>query len=638
MNTEVKNRTWVKDAAIIFLAVLLVLTFFSSTILNASLTEVATQQVKSGTITAKVRGTGKVVANGNNNVKAKATVTIAKVMVRTGEEVKTGDVLFVLGEGDSDELEAAKNALFDMETSYNAAVAALPLGSAYASERAAINARTRDVKIAEENLRIAQTTQSDVDGDSDKNEKIKLKQQLEKDIAAETEDYETLHNEYIKLHTALTERETYYNYIESIYNEQNVIAITESTLATAKLSAKSAADDFEIAQAEYEALKGTETDEEKLALASLEVARKKKEIADSNLASAEEACQAARESSSSNEIKKEDVETAKRLLQEAQEAYKIWCSTEATIKIGDKTITDERFELLSKLNEQIQNDTAKLNALNSWLTVWSEGTGYNLDIMEAEEKLESARENLYVAQANLAETMARDGQSASSAYISVQAAAEKIERQKEKIKELAGEGEEKTITAAVSGTVTEVNCSSGDTVIRDDILAVIEVADMGYTVSFSVTNDQARRLKVGDEATISNFYWGNEIRATLKSIATDRENPQNKKVLTFDLDGNVTAGSELTISVGQKSANYDLVIPNSAIRSDNNGQFVLVVSAKNSPLGNRYFAKRVKVDVLAEDDNNSAVTAELDSGDFVITTTSAPVNSGEQVRLADSAN
>ena len=135
---------------------------------------------------------------------------------------------------------------------------------------------------------------------------------------------------------------------------------------------------------------------------------------------------------------------------------------------------------------------------------------------------------------------------------------------------------------------------------------------MGYTVSFSVTNDQARRLRVGDEATISNFYWGNEIKATLKSIATDKENPQNKKVLTFDLEGNVTAGAELTVSVGQKSANYDLVVQN------------------------RYMAKRVKFDVLAEDDTNSAVTAELESGDFVITTSSAPIKSGEQVRLADS--
>ena len=40
---KVKNRGWVKNVAIIFLAVMLVLTFFSNTIMNASLPEAAVQ-------------------------------------------------------------------------------------------------------------------------------------------------------------------------------------------------------------------------------------------------------------------------------------------------------------------------------------------------------------------------------------------------------------------------------------------------------------------------------------------------------------------------------------------------------------------------------------------------------------------
>ena len=37
METNVKKREWVKTVAIIFLAVMLVLTFFSNTIMNHSL-------------------------------------------------------------------------------------------------------------------------------------------------------------------------------------------------------------------------------------------------------------------------------------------------------------------------------------------------------------------------------------------------------------------------------------------------------------------------------------------------------------------------------------------------------------------------------------------------------------------------
>ena len=146
--------------------------------------------------------------------------------------------------------------------------------------------------------------------------------------------------------------------------------------------------------------------------------------------------------------------------------------------------------------------------------------------------------------------------------------------------------------------MTSVECNAGDKKMKDDVLCTIEVPDQGYTLSFTATNEQASRLRIGDQATVSNFYWGNEVTATLSSIKTDPKNPQNNKLLTFDLEGNVTSGSQLTISVGSKSANYDLIIPSSAIRSDSNGSFVLKVEAKNSPLGNRYIAKRVPVEVL----------------------------------------
>ena len=67
---KVKKRGWVKNAAIIFLAAMLVLTFFSNTIMNHSLPEVAAQYVQSGTINAKIRGTGTVAANESYEVQS----------------------------------------------------------------------------------------------------------------------------------------------------------------------------------------------------------------------------------------------------------------------------------------------------------------------------------------------------------------------------------------------------------------------------------------------------------------------------------------------------------------------------------------------------------------------------------------
>ena len=91
----------------------------------------------------------------------------------------------------------------------------------------------------------------------------------------------------------------------------------------------------------------------------------------------------------------------------------------------------------------------------------------------------------------------------------------------------------------------------------------------------------------------------------------------------------------MSLSVGGKSANYDLTVPNSAIREDSNGKFILIVESKSSPLGNRYIATRVDVQVIASDDTQSAISAALYGYEYVITTASKPVEAGKQVRLTE---
>jgi multidrug efflux pump subunit AcrA (membrane-fusion protein) len=79
------NRAWVKNAAIIFLAALLALTFFSNTILNRSLPEVSGQQAYGGEISTAVRVTGNVAANETWAVNIDASRQIKKILVRVGD-------------------------------------------------------------------------------------------------------------------------------------------------------------------------------------------------------------------------------------------------------------------------------------------------------------------------------------------------------------------------------------------------------------------------------------------------------------------------------------------------------------------------------------------------------------------------
>ena len=221
-----------------------------------------------------------------------------------------------------------------------------------------------------------------------------------------------------------------------------------------------------------------------------------------------------------------------------------------------------------------------------------------------------------------------------SASLDLQNSKKAIEEQQKVVDELMAQADGQEVTANVSGKVTAINVTAGNSAGADTALATLTVVDRGYTVKIAVTADQAKQVTIGDTATITNYYNG-DITATLENIANDPQNPGKGKLLVFRLSGEgVEAGSNITLSIGQRSATYDTLVPNSALRNDANGDFVLVVTAKNTPLGNRYTATRVGVTVLAKDDTKSAVTG-LSSGDFVITTSTAPIEAGTQVRLVD---
>ena len=617
METKVKNREWVKDAAIVFLAVLLVLTFFSNTIMNRTLPEVATEGVHEGAIIAKVRGTGTVTATGKHQVKAKETRTIRSVMVKVGQEVKAGDVLFVLGEGDETELEQAKERLRNLQTSYEKTALSTPIYD-YSSYNRAIESAQNNYDRAWDNYVEAEeraseqsypaTTKAALQRYEDAKEKA---EQLEKEYAVKKQ--EKL-QELKDKETVLTEQKNLMEEQAAQYDQQLIDAQNAYNQAQEDVSFWES--EKQRAQEYYDVVSDPAAGYSE---AEIQAAAKALTDAINALAAYQEALKAAEKELNDVNAKIEEYlgPAYTQIINEIEACQKEYQAVE-----NDEEHYDEVREAIEKRDRLYDEYLAQLGSAADAL----EDARYALE--DARIALEAAYDSLNTAQEN-------NNRSAAQTGVELQSIAEEIRLQQEKIKSLAGD-ESNTVLADVPGTVSTVDCTAGDTVLKNALMATLEVPDMGYTLSFSVTNDQAQRLRVGDTATVSNYYWGNSVVATLTTIRTDPKNPQGGKVLVFDLTGDVAAGTELSISVGQKSANYDLVVPNSAVKSDSNGSFVLALAVKSSPLGNRYTARRVSVEVRANDDNNSAVVGDLSNGDYVITTSSAPIKSGDMVRLADS--
>ena len=560
METTVKKREWVKDAAIIFLAVLLVLTFFSNTIMNRSLPEVATAAVASGNIIAKVRGSGIVTATGKNQVKAKDMRTIRSVMVKVGQEINAGDVLFVLGEGDETALDTAKENLRKLQYEY---------------QRLALEAPTYDGTYEDKNVDLAY-------------ERL-LKAERERDRAAEVY-YRALEKEtggdMVAVNREIEEIERQLDYIVAQMNDAQ---------GDYDARRQEAWERVEIAQAAFDNVYYGYNSDEIIIGEDGEVVGG---------------------SSSGDPF---DSDEYKALEKAKEHLYSVENDSYLSSLQSQHQALLDRYETLNAHRDSLSmaSTAPYLDDLErAESAVYEAQVEYNSAVSSREYAYQDFEQKVAVSGVRLAEQ------------------AEAIRVQQEKIKSLAGD-EGNVITANVSGKIDTIDCTAGDTVLKDALLCTIEVPDMGHTLSFSVTNDQAQRLRIGDTATVSNYYWGNSVTATLNNIRTDPKNPQTNKILTFDLEGEVTTGAEMSISVGQKSASYDLIVPNSAVKSDSNGKFVLRVDVKSSPLGNRYTARRVSVEVLASDDNNSAVVADVAAGDYVITTSSAPVANGDMVRIAD---
>ena len=118
MEKEKKRREWIKNALIIFLVVMLVLTFCSNTIMNMYLPEVSTEAVSSGRLKESIRGTGTAESGKTYEVTVSNARTVKTVYVKNGDEVKEGDSLFEFEKGDETELDTAKSTYLEYQTEY----------------------------------------------------------------------------------------------------------------------------------------------------------------------------------------------------------------------------------------------------------------------------------------------------------------------------------------------------------------------------------------------------------------------------------------------------------------------------------------------------------------------------------------
>lgn len=782
MNNEAQNkrRGWVKNATIIFLAVMLVLTFFSNTILNWSLPEVSGQYAGYGQIKTSITGSGTVKANMTYSITSKDAREVKEVLVKKGDHVEAGQSLILLEDFENADLTAAEDSLKDMEYNYevklvnhnnsdsNTEINDLREQlAALRKEKEKADSLDRQITGAEEIVKIydsdykrytnsvanlektvSELTSGDAANSAELAEKIAAYEAAAQNLADAKTALETANNIYNEISdesdTSYAAAKSAYDaakkaydsavqelaYLEEDYQtaikDSSDYGSTQASLASASAALSSAKDARDTAQSkltnaestlknrypgnidsdnEYKTVQNAQTQylsakkayEDALKTGDSALIAQTKAALDaltdytavlsawdeyltakSRYAAAVDAVSAAQArydaiskaaGSTTNVTDKElasmlrnieqkrtalvelktELNTAQKNFEEAssrdgrlqaakadkttaQRSVNEWERKSAQLKNEmDKMVSNETKAVKNDLKSEQQKQSAVKEQLDSAQT--------KLDSLKADmpKTPEQLGEEIKTAQKQLTTLVTNNSKADSLFALEIQKDQEAIEKQREKVEKLKEKTYTGEITAKVTGTISNLNCVAGQTVDAGSSYGEIEVDGKGYSMQISVTNEQAASVHVGDRCSITDYYWGPEVKMTVASIKPDTSNPGKGKILEIEIDGDVSEGQTFNLSIGDRQTSYDLVVPNSAIREDSNGKYILIASVKSTPLGNRYIAKRVNVTVIKKDNLNSAVDAGTEYGyEYVITSSTAPVEEGSQVRLAKS--
>lgn len=264
-------------------------------------------------------------------------------------------------------------------------------------------------------------------------------------------------------------------------------------------------------------------------------------------------------------------------------------------------------------------------------------TSYEDAVTSAEETLADAKEaypdvvdSLNTARKDLATARKTDAQAAKDRTRELEKAENNLVVQREKLKQYKATQTVNQIVSSYAGRISKLAIAPGTAINPSEALVVIDAADAKYELHATLPVDQAKVLVLGDRADVmmGSKGWA---QATLREIRDDKDQPGVVKQLVFDVDGEVTLGQQVTISIYKQSRNYEMIVPNAAVRQDASGSFVLAMRQKNGPLGSRYTLERISVTVLETDSSRSAISAALEYGMPIVTAANKPVEAGSRV-------
>lgn len=189
------------------------------------------------------------------------------------------------------------------------------------------------------------------------------------------------------------------------------------------------------------------------------------------------------------------------------------------------------------------------------------------------------------------------------------------------------------IVSDKEGIVTSIFVESGG--VTTDTLMSIADKDSGYKFIGQIEKSNRTLVKQGQSVVLNLGSAGIVDKLTVEAISINKENSDYLDVTVVLPVGIGQIDDSGEIIVSSKSQKYGTSVPIAALRQgDNSDYYILVVSEKETVLGEELIAKKINVKVDKKDGEFAAINdGIIGRGDKVIVDSNKTVEDGDRVRM-----
>lgn len=351
------------------------------------------------------------------------------------------------------------------------------------------------------------------------------------------------------------------------------------------------------------------------------------------------------------EAKGDEMKVAEDLLDELELQYEkaTQGQSDADILTQNTAVDRAKEDLVARQNDQkvlIQS----ISELKTSLTNANSERKDQIEteIKQKEQELDGIKKEVLTLQRQLEDSklaLSNAQKAKSLLSLDIKALKNKVDDQKENVEKIRKAFEQKEVTAGTDGIIENINVTPGVEIVPGSILATIDTGNKGYQVEILVNKEMTEQFEIGASARTNNYAINAELTSIEVPLLPDLpdspeasnggQESEDQRILTFTLTGEVVPGEQYSLTMENEGKLYEYLIPLSALRTDSSGYFILGMESEETPFGQRYKAKRVSVKVLEKNSQQVAIKGNFGNISEVITYSSVPIESGDQVKVGE---